>query len=117
MQESATKWSSMISSTSPAAVSVVMEDLKEGYIINIAREVDEVAVRIPNSISLKLKPHQVVFLSFFFSFALSLVLEICGYFVSSSMFLKFWILFFVAFWHKIHVGECNPVSKKSKIWR
>ncbi|KAJ4777566.1 DNA repair and recombination protein RAD54 [Rhynchospora pubera] len=59
MQESANKWSSMISSTSPAAASVVMEDLKEGYIINIAREVDEVAVRIPNSISVKLKPHQL----------------------------------------------------------
>jgi transcriptional regulator ATRX len=65
MQESASKWSSMISSTSPAAASVVMEDLKEGYIINIARELDEVAVKIPNSISVKLKPHQVV-LSYFF---------------------------------------------------
>lgn len=69
MQESASKWSSMISSTSPAAASIVMEDLKEGYIINIAREVDEVVVRIPNSISVKLKPHQVILvflLSFFF---------------------------------------------------
>lgn len=41
----------------------VLGDATEGYIINIAREEDELAVRIPPSISAKLKPHQVLFLS------------------------------------------------------
>lgn len=36
-------------------------DAIEGYIVNVAREMDEEPVRIPQSISAKLKPHQVPF--------------------------------------------------------
>lgn len=41
----------------------VPEKASSGYIINLVREEDEEAVRIPPSISLKLKPHQVSFLT------------------------------------------------------
>ncbi|RWW70432.1 hypothetical protein BHE74_00021892 [Ensete ventricosum] len=37
---------------------VSLDDAIEGYIVNIAREKDEEPVRIPQSISAKLKPHQ-----------------------------------------------------------
>lgn len=40
---------------------VSLDDPIEGYIVNIAREKDEEPVRIPQSISAKLKPHQVSF--------------------------------------------------------
>lgn len=37
----------------------VLGDAMSGYIVNVAREEDEDPVRIPPSISAKLKPHQV----------------------------------------------------------
>lgn len=40
----------------------VLGDASTGYIVNVVRERDEVAVRIPASISAKLKTHQVIFL-------------------------------------------------------
>ncbi|KAJ3682438.1 hypothetical protein LUZ60_015011 [Juncus effusus] len=66
MQESASKMSSKIFEKCSTSVSapVIFEAVKEGYIINIAREIDEIAVRIPNSISVKLKPHQVAGIRF-----------------------------------------------------
>lgn len=40
----------------------VLGDANTGYIVNVVRERDEMAVRIPASISAKLKTHQVSFL-------------------------------------------------------
>lgn len=37
----------------------VLGDAHSGYIVNVAREIGEEAVRVPRSISAKLKPHQV----------------------------------------------------------
>ncbi|XP_072955978.1 protein CHROMATIN REMODELING 20 isoform X2 [Typha angustifolia] len=42
----------------------VFGDATEGYIVNLAREKDEEPVRIPTSISPKLKPHQVAGIRF-----------------------------------------------------
>jgi len=39
----------------------ILGDATEGYIVNVAREEDEEPVKIPPSISGKLKPHQVLF--------------------------------------------------------
>lgn len=39
----------------------VLGDANTGYIVNVVRERDEMAVRIPASISAKLKTHQVFF--------------------------------------------------------
>jgi len=38
---------------------VSLEDAGDGHIVNLAREEDEEPVRIPSSMSSKLKPHQV----------------------------------------------------------
>ncbi|KAL5224296.1 hypothetical protein ABZP36_010935 [Zizania latifolia] len=38
---------------------VSLEDVGDGHIVNLAREEDEAPVKIPSSISAKLKPHQV----------------------------------------------------------
>ena len=38
---------------------VSLEDAGDGHIVNLAREEDEELVRIPSSMSSKLKPHQV----------------------------------------------------------
>ncbi|CAL9164856.1 protein CHROMATIN REMODELING 20-like isoform X1 [Musa acuminata AAA Group] len=43
---------------------VSLDDAIEGYIVNIAREKDEEPVRIPQSISAKLKPHQIAGIRF-----------------------------------------------------
>ncbi|KAF8401988.1 hypothetical protein HHK36_012939 [Tetracentron sinense] len=44
----------------PEGTSVeVLGDASKGYIVNVVREKDEEAVRIPPSISAKLKPHQI----------------------------------------------------------
>lgn len=45
----------------------VLGDASTGYIVNVVREKGEEAVRIPPSISAKLKVHQVVLLTFEFS--------------------------------------------------
>lgn len=37
----------------------VLGDAHSGYIVNVAREIGEEAVRVPRSISAKLKVHQV----------------------------------------------------------
>lgn len=37
----------------------LLGDASEGYIVNVAREEDEEPVRIPPSMSARLKPHQV----------------------------------------------------------
>ncbi|GAB2229109.1 hypothetical protein Droror1_Dr00023245 [Drosera rotundifolia] len=57
---------SMMTKTAPSnwnlpegAGSEVLGDASKGYIVNVVREVGEEAVRIPPSISLKLKVHQV----------------------------------------------------------
>lgn len=39
----------------------MLGDVETGYIVNVVREEGEEAVRIPHSISEKLKPHQVSF--------------------------------------------------------
>lgn len=39
----------------------MLGDVETGYIVNVVREEGEVAVRIPRSLSEKLKPHQVSF--------------------------------------------------------
>ncbi|XP_008807947.1 protein CHROMATIN REMODELING 20 isoform X2 [Phoenix dactylifera] len=46
------------------ATEVAMGDADEGFIVNVAREKDEELVRIPRSISAKLKPHQVTGIRF-----------------------------------------------------
>ncbi|KAF8116177.1 hypothetical protein N665_0020s0036 [Sinapis alba] len=42
----------------------VLGDAHSGYIVNVAREIGEEAVRVPRSISAKLKPHQVTGIRF-----------------------------------------------------
>ncbi|XP_058095092.1 protein CHROMATIN REMODELING 20 isoform X2 [Magnolia sinica] len=42
----------------------VLGDATNGFIVNVAREADEVPVRIPPSISAKLKPHQIAGIRF-----------------------------------------------------
>ncbi|KAL6842436.1 hypothetical protein ACP4OV_027863 [Aristida adscensionis] len=60
MQElSASKLKSENIGTSFGAPSEVSLDAGDGHIVNVAREEDEEPVRIPSSISSKLKPHQV----------------------------------------------------------
>lgn len=48
----------------------MLGDTTAGYIVNVVREEGEEAVRIPPSISVKLKPHQVWLMSHFFIFVL-----------------------------------------------
>ena len=59
-EQSASKLrSSNIGTFSGALSEVFLQDAGDGYIVNDAREEDEEPVRIPSSISAKLKPHQV----------------------------------------------------------
>ncbi|XP_062205430.1 protein CHROMATIN REMODELING 20 [Phragmites australis] len=59
-EQSASKLRSENIGTSFGAVSEVsLEDAGDGHIVNLAREEDEEPVRIPSSMSSKLKPHQV----------------------------------------------------------
>uniref|UniRef100_A0A0E0M8C6 ATP-dependent helicase ATRX n=1 Tax=Oryza punctata TaxID=4537 RepID=A0A0E0M8C6_ORYPU len=58
-EQSASKLKSNNIGTSFQAPSEVSEYVGDGHIVNLAREEDEAPVRIPSSISAKLKPHQV----------------------------------------------------------
>ncbi|XP_037405485.1 protein CHROMATIN REMODELING 20-like isoform X1 [Triticum dicoccoides] len=59
-EQSASKLrSSNIGTSSGAVLEVFLQDAGDGHIVNPAREEDEEPVRIPSSISAKLKPHQV----------------------------------------------------------
>lgn len=42
-----------------APLEICLQDAGDGHIVNLAREEDEEPVRIPSSMSSKLKPHQV----------------------------------------------------------
>ena len=56
-------WSKNISRLNANVLGVtadILGDATEGYIVNVAREEDEELVKIPPSISGKLKPHQVL---------------------------------------------------------
>lgn len=73
----------------------VLGDAITGYIVNVVREKGEEAVRIPSSISVKLKAHQVFLLWFFATFCMNssclqnLFHKVCGYNgVSLDLFLK-----------------------------
>lgn len=59
MQASSFSKLSTIRSSNESVTESIMADATEGFIINVARETDEEPVRIPLSISTKLKPHQV----------------------------------------------------------
>ncbi|CAM0956915.1 unnamed protein product [Alopecurus aequalis] len=58
-EQSASKLRSGNIGTFSGALSEVLQDAGDGHIVNVAREEDEEPVRIPSSISAKLKPHQV----------------------------------------------------------
>ncbi|EEC67097.1 hypothetical protein OsI_33891 [Oryza sativa Indica Group] len=58
-EQSASKLKSNNIGISLEAPSEVSEYVGDGHIVNLAREEDEAPVRIPSSISAKLKPHQV----------------------------------------------------------
>uniref|UniRef100_A0ACD5WXU6 Uncharacterized protein n=5 Tax=Avena sativa TaxID=4498 RepID=A0ACD5WXU6_AVESA len=59
-EQSASKLRGSNIGTSTGALSeVFLQDAGDGHIVNLAREEDEEPVRIPSSISAKLKPHQV----------------------------------------------------------
>jgi transcriptional regulator ATRX len=59
-EQSASKLRSGITGTSSGALSeVFLQDAGDGHIVNVAREEDEEPVRIPSSVSAKLKLHQV----------------------------------------------------------
>ncbi|EHA8587106.1 protein CHROMATIN REMODELING 20 [Cocos nucifera] len=58
------------------ATEVAMGDADEGYIVNVAREEDEEPVRIPRSISAKLKPHQVAGIRFMWENIIQSVKEV-----------------------------------------
>ncbi|KAL6641027.1 hypothetical protein ACP70R_019208 [Stipagrostis hirtigluma subsp. patula] len=58
-EQSASKLRSEAIGTSFGAPSEVSLDAGDGHIVNLAREEDEEPVRIPSSMSSKLKPHQV----------------------------------------------------------
>lgn len=59
-EQSASKLrSSYIGTFSGAPSEVFLHDAGDGHIVNLAREEDEEPVRIPSSVSAKLKPHQV----------------------------------------------------------
>ncbi|XP_015697378.1 protein CHROMATIN REMODELING 20 isoform X2 [Oryza brachyantha] len=63
-EQSASKSASKLKSNSigtsfEAPTEVSLEYVEDGHIVNVAREEDEAPVRIPSSISAKLKPHQV----------------------------------------------------------
>lgn len=55
----------------------ILGDAQAGYIVNVVREIGEEAVRIPASISAKLKAHQV--LHFFGLLLFLLLLSVIGY--------------------------------------
>ncbi|KAL5707173.1 DNA helicase [Ranunculus cassubicifolius] len=56
--------SSCSGSTLEGASAEVLGDATKGYIVNVVREKEEEAVRIPASISAKLKPHQIAGIRF-----------------------------------------------------
>jgi len=59
-EQSATKLrSENIGTPFEAPVKICLQDAGDGHIVNLAREEDEEPVRIPSSMSSKLKPHQV----------------------------------------------------------
>ncbi|OVA02313.1 SNF2-related [Macleaya cordata] len=58
------KAESCIGAAVEGASSDVLGDVAKGYIVNVVREKDEEAVRIPPSISAKLKPHQIAGIRF-----------------------------------------------------
>ncbi|XP_020083908.1 protein CHROMATIN REMODELING 20 isoform X2 [Ananas comosus] len=60
VQSASKLWSMSSRNVNGAAIkgAIKVEDATEGYIVNLAREEDEEPVRIPASISVKLKPHQ-----------------------------------------------------------
>lgn len=55
----------------------MLGDVIDGFIVNVAREENEEPVRIPPSISAKLKPHQVINL-FLRTLAIKVFLWFCG---------------------------------------
>ncbi len=63
-EQSASKLKSNNIGISLEAPSEVSEYVGDGHIVNLAREEDEAPVRIPSSISAKLKPHQVCFFKY-----------------------------------------------------
>ncbi|XP_074572269.1 protein CHROMATIN REMODELING 20 isoform X2 [Curcuma longa] len=64
MQASSFSKLSTIRSSNESVTESIMADATEGFIINVARETDEEPVRIPQSISAKLKPHQIAGIRF-----------------------------------------------------
>lgn len=58
----------------------MLGDVIDGFIVNVAREENEEPVRIPPSISAKLKPHQVINL-----FLRTLAIEVFFWFVDAQL--------------------------------
>ncbi|WOL15570.1 protein CHROMATIN REMODELING 20 isoform X1 [Canna indica] len=64
MQAQSVGKSTNASSIIESAIESGLDCAIEGYIVNVAREADEEPVRIPQSISAKLKPHQIAGIRF-----------------------------------------------------
>ena len=59
MQEQSASKLRNVNTSFRVPLEVSLEDAGDGHIVNLAREEDEEPVRIPSSMSSKLKPHQV----------------------------------------------------------
>ena len=59
MQEQSASKLRNVNTSFRVPLEVSLEDGGDGHIVNLAREEDEEPVRIPSSMSSKLKPHQV----------------------------------------------------------
>ena len=55
-----TSYESFRATVSDGTTVKVLGDAQTGYIVNVVREENEEAVRLPPSISIKLKSHQVI---------------------------------------------------------
>jgi transcriptional regulator ATRX len=59
-EQSATKLRSKnVGNPFETPLEICLQDAGDGHVVNLAREEDEEPVRIPSSMSSKLKPHQV----------------------------------------------------------